>query len=133
MNNENLMRLTSEEAREFGARGGRVISVKKKYAAQLRALKKRVNSGQLKTKDEEWLLARLTDPDMSAMQIVSLLDEVKELPIDNEMKIKLSNAYSNAHKLIYGQKITSENVNINININSEIETAHTLIKDRVRT
>ena len=95
----------AEQAREMGKKGGSVSSDKKKYAAQLRCLKQRVKKGQITTKDEEWLLARVTDPNASAINIVGLLDDVEKVGLDKETKIKLANAYSNAHKLIHGQKI----------------------------
>ena len=132
MNNENLLTLTSEQAREFGKKGGLVSSDRKKYAAKLRELKKRVRKGQLKSNDEEWLLTRIMDPDASALQILSLLDEVKidDLSMDPEIRIKLVNAYTKAHTLIHGHKVKSENTNLNLNvtINADIQAAYDQIK-----
>ena len=130
--NKNLLKLTPAQAREFGARGGAVISDKKKYAQQLRGIKDRMKKGQLSDGDEAWLLARCTDSQTSALHITNILDEVMKdsLALDPDTRIKVANAYSQIHKLIHGQKITSENINVNYNIdvNVAIERAHEEIK-----
>ena len=128
---KNLITITSPtRARELGRQGGLIRSDAKKKAAQLRELKKRIKNGNITCKDEEWLLARIEDPSASSMNIISLLDEVKadETDLSSDTKIRLAQAYSQAHKLIHGERVRNENLNLNVNITADVETAYKEMK-----
>ena len=130
-NEQNLRPITTKKrAREIGSLGGQVKSATKKHAAQLREIKKRVKSGQLLTKDQDWITARMLDPELSIRNQVDLLDAVRDSNAveDPEMKLKLSKAYGELHTRIYGQKNFNQNVNINVNVNEDIEAAFARIQ-----
>ena len=119
-----LNQRTKEEARVIQSMGGSTKSPQKKYAAQIRAIRNRVKKGQLKTKDEEWLLERATDSNVSALALLDLLDQARTNTEDPDMIIKLTNTYNAVHKTIHGERLRTENVNINVNLNHSIIDAY---------
>ena len=63
------------------------------------------------------ILALATDPNMSSLEIVKMIDYIKDMDIKPETYIQLINTSIKAHQAIFGNK------NLNININKTIDSA----------
>jgi len=122
---------TTERAQELGSLGGKARSDKKKFAAKIREIKIRIRAGQMPSTDVEFLMARASDSQTSALYVMSHLDEMiksESAKFDSDLKLKILSSYMAAHKMIHGEKIKNENLNINMNINADIEAAYNQIK-----
>jgi len=98
---------STARAKELGSKGGRVKSLKKKYAAKLREMKKR----GLKSADIDWFVKRLEDPEANILELQKWIDEVKE-SVHPSQRVALINTSINLHKAHHGEKkhITGEMV-----------------------
>ena len=116
-NEENLVPIRStKRARELGSKGGKVISLKKKLAAQIREAKKKGNSD----KELEIMINMMEDEHCSSFEVLKYLREVKKT-IHPAQKVALSNSMMTWHKMTHGDK-SSNTTNIQINIMSEGDT-----------
>ena len=124
---------TDKRAQEIGRKGGQAKTEIKKWAAKLRCIKQRMRAGQIKPGDPEWLLTRLLSSHDSAAYLMGHLDDMLKNPdynLDPDLKLKILGAYSNAHKLVHGEKHKTEiSGNLTLNINSDIEAAYREIKN----
>ncbi len=66
------------------------------------------------------ILALATDPNMSSLEIIKMLEYVKDLDIKPETYIQLINTAIKAHSAIFGNK------NLNINLNKDISSAESM-------
>lgn len=105
---------TTEQAKRLGRKGGSAITDKKKYAAQLREIKKRVKKGNLKTTDEKWLLDRVENQRWMALDLITYIDSVKG-ELTGGQNIPLINAYAKAMQIIHGSKTPDTQVNLQVN------------------
>ena len=88
MNNQNLVRLTTEKAREIGAMGGRVKSISKKTAQQIRGWKiKAKREGSDGKIFEKWV-NMLEDPDFMDTQLLKALEQLNAEMIKNKASYK---------------------------------------------
>ena len=62
---------------ETARKGGKTITDKQRRSQKLRQIKARIKKGQIKTEDEEWLLARYESKEMFGWELMSIYDEVK--------------------------------------------------------
>ena len=63
------------------------------------------------------ILALATNPNMSSLEIVKMLEYVKDMDIKPETYIQLINTSIKAHSAIFGNK------NLNVNINKTVDSA----------
>lgn len=111
-NEGNLIPITnrsSEEIREMGRKGGSVSSPAKKLAAKIRELKRKPPEEQVNRYVE-----LLEDPNMSALDMMMLADEIEKECETTEQKIKLLNVKNSIHKAHHGEKIKTESRSINL-------------------
>ena len=66
------------------------------------------------------ILALATDPNMSSLEIIKMLEYVKDMDIKPETYIQLINTSIKAHSAIFGNK------NLNINLNKDISSAESM-------
>lgn len=126
-NEQNLVPLKntndSQEQSKRGAKGGSVISPKKKFAAKIREMKKR----QLSDEDVNWFLERIEDPEVNMFHLQRWLDQLRDnIPIERQRT--LLDTAINLHKAHHGEKIKSENKNINVNLNIDMLKFNDLVK-----
>lgn len=116
-NEQNLIPLnlrTKKRQREITSMGGKVISEKKKRAAKLREIRKRIEKGLLNDGDEQYLLDRIEDPNVMDLDMLSFFDSIRE-DVHPNQRVALLNAYTQLKKSIHGEKIKTENVHHIIN------------------
>jgi len=89
-------------------KGGKVISKNKKISARIRELKKK----GLTSESAKRLMNIIEDADYSALDVLLLLESIKDQPMRPRTIIELANAQLNLHKAHHGEKkhITSENI-----------------------
>ena len=110
---------THEHAVAMGKKGGAVKSQAKRYAAQIRMMKK-----QGKTDEQlSWFLARLEDPECDIVHIRRLLDKFISDNPDEKSKLAAINTMISLHKANHGEKRLNRNLNVNISIDVERESA----------
>lgn len=119
-NQANLIPINPERARWMGKKGGAVKSVNKKIAARLRELKKK----GLSDDNAKQLYQIMTDSDMSALDILTWIKGVKNKTSNPYQEINLIRAYNEWHKMHYGEKLKTENININIDMSSSVLAAY---------
>lgn len=66
------------------------------------------------------ILALATDPNMSSLEIIKMLEYVKDMDIKPETYIQLINTSIKAHSAIFGNK------NLNINLNKDVSSAKSM-------
>ena len=66
------------------------------------------------------ILALATDPNMSSVEIIKMIDYVKDMDIKPETYIQLINTSIKAHSAIFGNK------NLNVNINKSVDSAKSM-------
>ena len=66
------------------------------------------------------ILALATDPNMSSLEIIKMLEYIKDMDIKPETYIQLINTSIKAHSAIFGNK------NLNINLNKDISSAESM-------
>lgn len=104
---------TTERAVELGRKGGQSTSLKKKYAAQLRGLRKRGDTNA----EVAFFVKRLEDPAANILHIQQLLDRfLKDHPKEHNA-VTAMNTLIQLHKANFGEK--RQNVNINVNVTME--------------
>jgi len=96
-----------------GRKGGEKRSIGKKYAAQLRELKKKGNTNE----QVKFFVQRLEDPEANILHIQKQIDEFIAANPKEHNKIAALNTSIQLHKAHYGEKST----NLNLNVNTSIE------------
>lgn len=117
--NKNLKTITSSEmARELGRKGGHanLNNPRQKYAARIRWLKRKNEKGVIKEEDVQWILDLIEDPKASLLNIAQYLEEIKRMDLKAVNKTMLAEVMVKAHRLAYGDKIQTTNVNINVSM-----------------
>lgn len=122
--NDNLIGKGLEKGTErtlrIARKGGRVKSFNKKRGAKLREIRKRINAGQLKAADEEWLLARIENKEMMDLDLLAWLDKLRKESPDEFYDAKLLSLYNNIAKQLHPQ---TQRVDVNVktlNLNEPI-------------
>lgn len=110
-NLQNLRVLSSEEARRIGAIGGRQKTPAKKWAAQLRVLKKK----GLTDENYKQIVAIMEEPESSALNIYSYLESIKSKCTSATQMTLLSQALIQWHRIHHGDKVKTENIHHIIN------------------
>ncbi len=83
-------------------------SQKRKNAQQIAAVKK----CKPENRDKK-ILALATNPNLSSIEILKMLEDFKDLKMEQSTRLQLINTAIKAHTMIYGT--TSKNLNLNIN------------------
>ena len=98
---------SGEQAAKAGAKGGSVISLKKKYAAQFRELRKKGATSQ----EVNDFIARIDDRAAAAIFLQRWLDDKKKT-VHPMQEVSLYRNALEFYKFIHGEKkhITSENI-----------------------
>lgn len=114
MNDENLIprtTLSTEEAKRMGRKGGLVKSPAKKWAARLRAMKKK----GLTDDNYKRIIAWMEEPESSALDIFMYLESVKKHCNNASQMNSLANTQINLMKAHHGEKHKTENVHHVVN------------------
>ena len=114
-----------EVIQEARIKGGKTTSLKRKYAAQLREIKKRGKN----SKDEEinFFIQRLEDPTANVLDIQQNLDRLQhKRGLKDDSLIRLMQTKISLHKAHFGDK--KLNMNLNINIEPDIDK----VKDHLK-
>lgn len=114
--NNYFAKTSKSNIQAIGAKGGRVSSMKKKYAAKIRHMKER----GLTNKDIDWFLQQITDPEANMIQIEESLDRLK----DNMSEKDYLNLKLQAHSKRFGDKHVINSTNINITISDQEVNEH---------
>ena len=118
--NKHLQKLATtnpQELKNICSKGGSVVgSLKKKYAAKIREMKKR-GANQ---KDIDWFLERIIDPQSNMIEIEEYLEQSK----DHMSEINYISLKDKLHRTRFGDKHTINSTNININISSQEAIEH---------
>jgi len=87
-------------------------SIRKKYAAQLREMKKHGD-----TSDQiSWFIKRIEDPEANIIHIQKLLDKFLDEVDEDSDKLKGYDTLIKLHKAHFGEKHKIQSVNINIDM-----------------
>ena len=113
-NEQNLIPLTTDKAREIGRKGGQVKSVRKTFANRLKALKKKGMTSEYAKRITEIF----EHPEMSALDIFLFLERAKKDCKTSGQMAMVADKFIQLHKAHHGDKIKTENTNININIDA---------------
>lgn len=124
-NPQNLLpplKKNSKRAREMGRKGGKanLNNPKTIRSAKLREIKKRVKKGQLKTGDEEWLLARVENKELLDLDMLNWLDKLRRDSPDEFYDAKLLGLYNQIARQLHPP---TQQVNVNVktlNLNEPI-------------
>ena len=109
---DNLIPIRSKaRARELGAKGGRVKSEKKLWAARLRELKKK----GLNDDNYKQLVAMMTEKESFALDILMYLQGIKKDCDGASQKTNLGRALTDLMKATHGEQIKTENVHHVVN------------------
>ena len=114
MNDGNLIprtTLTKEEAKRMGRKGGLSKSPRKKWAARLRAMKKKGLTDETYARIVAWM----EEPESSAMDIFLYLESVKKHCNNASQMNQVASTQIQLMKAHHGEKHKNENINININ------------------
>lgn len=107
---------TGKQQVKIAKKGGSQSTFKKKYAAQLREMKKR----GMKKDDLEWFELCMSDPEASIIDIRRDINNLMK-DIHPAQRVALLNTKISTHKLAYGEKIKTENVHHIVNWNNIFE------------
>ena len=108
---------TKAEVKALGRKGGlNNTTLKTKYAAQLREMKKRGNS------DEQiaFFCKRLEDPEANILHIQKLVDNFIKDNKDDKIALAAMNTLITLHKANFGEKRVNHNLNVNIDLDAEM-------------
>jgi hypothetical protein len=123
-NEQNLIPITNEiQARKLGTIGGSRKTPAKKWAAQLRELKKK----GLTDESYQKLVAIMEEPESSALDIFTFLQSIKAKCGTATQMTFLGQALIQWHKMHHGEKIKTENVHHVVNWNDFFKEV--LVKD----
>ena len=112
---------TEEEHKKIASMGGSVKSPAKKFAAQLRELKKKGNTDELNS----WFLERLQDPDANMFHLQKMFDQLCQVtPIEKSRPLLETGI--NLHKAHHGEKIKQEAQVVNLNLDFDVLQFETL-------
>lgn len=111
-NEQNLRPITStEQAREIGRIGGSRSTPRKRWAAQLRELKKK----GLSDENYKKIIAIMEEPEASALDIFTFIQSIKADCKNANQKVLVAESLIRWHKAHHGEKIKTENVHHLIN------------------
>ena len=96
-------------------KGGRTRSIKRKYAAQLREMKKRGDTNE----QVAWFCQRLEDPEASILHIQKLVDKFLLEQPEDVNRLKGYDTLIKLHKAHFGEK--HKNININMDVDIDVE------------
>jgi hypothetical protein len=100
-NEQNLVPITSKkQARELGSKGGKVRSPKKKWAARLRAMKKK----GLTDDNYKRIIAWIEEPESSVLDIFAYLEAVKKECKNASQMNQVAQSLIQLHKAHHGDK-----------------------------
>lgn len=119
--------LSKERRKEIAASGGRNNTPAHSQALKLSWIRRRMQQGALKSADEAFLLERVENNKVMALDIINWIDEFRKNNDDVGDNHKLMNIYLQAMKQIHGEKIRSENVNYNVSVNWNEILSNTVI------
>ena len=108
---------TTEQAKRLGARGGRVKSEKKLWAARLRELKKK----GLSDENYKQLVAMMTEKKSFALDVLMFLQGTKKDCDSAGQKTNVARALTDLMKATHGEEIKTENVHHIVNWNEMFE------------
>lgn len=107
-NPQNLRVPTSEQAREYGRKGGKVKSLRKKLAARLTALKRKGLTDENCKKIYEFM----TDKNMSALDIYLATQKMLSMAKTVSDHDKFVSKLIELHKLVHGTKQDEDQTNM---------------------
>ncbi|QDP57861.1 MAG: hypothetical protein Unbinned1693contig1002_5 [Prokaryotic dsDNA virus sp.] len=108
--------MTEAQQKKLASKGGKVKSLKKKLAAQIREAKKK----GFTNREVDIMVKTMADADCSAYEILKYLREIQN-DIHPSQRVALANAYMQQHKLVHGEKIKTENIHHVINWSEKLE------------
>jgi len=114
-NEQNLIpfnKRTEKERREISRKGGRTKTPNRKIAAQLRELKKK----GLTDENAKRLYKVMTDPEISALHILTYIESIKGMANKPYEKGKVAELLLNWQKTHFGEKQKIESLNVNVNM-----------------
>jgi tRNA nucleotidyltransferase/poly(A) polymerase len=112
----------TQKMKEIGHKGGSVCSAKKRYAAKIREMQKKIKRGQkISDNDVAWFMERLENADANIIELTNWVEELKnsESAQRPQYQIQLIQTAIQLHKAHFGEKVKSENLNLNVNIELE--------------
>jgi hypothetical protein len=112
---------------EQARKGGQAKTFKKKYAAQLREMKKR----GMNKDDLEWFEMCMSDPEASIVDIRRDINNLME-SVHPAQRVALLNTKISTHKLAYGEKIKTENIHHIINWTESLKNCELKEEDAIR-
>jgi len=106
------------ELKLIAAKGGQVSSEAKTQAARWKMFKARMQKRGIDKETQEWLIARIENRDLCAIDILQYAEEIKN-DIHPAQRVALANTLIAAGKFAHGEKIRTEALNVNINSSQE--------------
>ena len=117
MNNSNLIVPTSEQAREYGRRGGQVRSVEKRIAAKLTWMKRK----GLSDEDAVYLLQMMKDPEVGSLNVLQGIQSLEKEAKFFDQKEKVHKLKMDWFKMKHKSSIESQ---VNIQNNTFVDKVY---------
>jgi len=106
-NEQNLRKpYSSKEAREYGRKGGLVVTDRQRAAAKWREYKKRLKRGNIDSDNPQWLMDRIEDDKSFAVDVLKDIDKLAKqpsYPLDKLIFLK-----NQIYKSLHGTKLSGE-------------------------
>jgi len=110
-NEENLIpfnKMTEKQQRKIASKGGRTKSPKKKWAARLRAMKKK----GLTDDNYKRIVAWMQEPESSVLDIFAYLESIKKVCKTPSQMNSVANSLIQLHKTHHGDKSNKQDIQI---------------------
>lgn len=105
---------------EAGRKGGRTRSLAKSQAARLKGWKQKLQNGNLKQKDIDWIMEISASDKSFAIGMLEWMERNKQLFRDDPKDVALyANTMNNIFKSVHGEKLKVQSLSVNVNVGDD--------------